>query len=135
MKKPGVLWIYAGGVLLLLIALYSVRVLRYYPETRLELGRTRLIRLDDKTCQRLRNLESSGHILLILLVIPLVALAIDRLLFWVQRQLFPHRYGGPGSPRSPSWTRRPGPPGSSSPTSSCRWPSARRARTPAWPPG
>jgi ABC-type nitrate/sulfonate/bicarbonate transport system permease component len=46
--------------------------------------------------QRLRNLESSGHILLILLVIPLVALAIDRLLFWVQRQLFPHRYGGPG---------------------------------------
>lgn len=36
------------------------------------------------------------HILLILLIIPLVALAIDRLLFWVQRELFPHRYGGTG---------------------------------------
>jgi hypothetical protein len=21
---------------------------------------------------------------------------MDRLLFWIQRQLFPHRYGGPG---------------------------------------
>ena len=36
------------------------------------------------------------HILLVLMVIPLVALAIDRLLFWVERQLFPHRFGGPG---------------------------------------
>ena len=36
------------------------------------------------------------HILLILMLIPLVALAIDRLLFWVQRELFPHRYGGVG---------------------------------------
>jgi NitT/TauT family transport system permease protein len=36
------------------------------------------------------------HIFLVLLIIPLVALAMDRLLFWIQRQLFPHRYGGPG---------------------------------------
>ena len=36
------------------------------------------------------------HILLVLMIIPLVALAIDRLLFWVQRELFPHRYGGAG---------------------------------------
>jgi NitT/TauT family transport system permease protein len=36
------------------------------------------------------------HILLILLIIPLVALGIDRLLFWIQRELFPYRYGGTG---------------------------------------
>ncbi|MHB1035065.1 MAG: ABC transporter permease [Pirellulales bacterium] len=36
------------------------------------------------------------HILLVLMIIPLVALAIDRLLFWVQRELFPHQYGGMG---------------------------------------
>ena len=36
------------------------------------------------------------HILLVLMIIPLVAVAIDRLLYWVQRQLFPYRYGGPG---------------------------------------
>lgn len=36
------------------------------------------------------------HILLVLMLIPIVALGIDRLLFWVQRQLFPHRYGGGG---------------------------------------
>lgn len=36
------------------------------------------------------------HILLVLLIIPVVALAVDRLLFWVQRELFPHRYGGAG---------------------------------------
>lgn len=36
------------------------------------------------------------HILLVLLIIPLVALAIDRLLFWVQRELFPYRYKGTG---------------------------------------
>jgi len=36
------------------------------------------------------------HIILVLLIIPVVALAIDRLLFWVQRELFPHRYGGAG---------------------------------------
>jgi hypothetical protein len=36
------------------------------------------------------------HILLVLLIIPIVALAIDRLLFWIQRELFPYRYGGAG---------------------------------------
>jgi NitT/TauT family transport system permease protein len=36
------------------------------------------------------------HIYLILLLIPLVALAVDLVLFWIQRQLFPHIYGGPG---------------------------------------
>jgi ABC-type nitrate/sulfonate/bicarbonate transport system permease component len=36
------------------------------------------------------------HILLVLMIIPLVAMAIDRLLFWIQRELFPHRYGGYG---------------------------------------
>jgi len=36
------------------------------------------------------------HIILVLMIIPLVALAIDRLLFWLQRELFPHRYGGAG---------------------------------------
>ena len=37
-----------------------------------------------------------AYILLVLMVIPLVALAIDRLLYWVQRQLFPYQYGGGG---------------------------------------
>ena len=36
------------------------------------------------------------HILLILMLIPLVALAIDRFLFWMQRELFPFQYGGAG---------------------------------------
>jgi ABC-type nitrate/sulfonate/bicarbonate transport system permease component len=36
------------------------------------------------------------HIYLIILLIPLVALAVDLILFWIQRQLFPHIYGGPG---------------------------------------
>lgn len=36
------------------------------------------------------------YILLVLMIIPLVALAIDRLWFWVQRQLFPAQYGGSG---------------------------------------
>jgi ABC-type nitrate/sulfonate/bicarbonate transport system permease component len=36
------------------------------------------------------------YILLVLMLIPLVALAIDRLLFWVQRQLLPYQYGGDG---------------------------------------
>jgi len=35
-------------------------------------------------------------IYLIILVIPLVALAVDVALFWIQRQLFPHVFGGPG---------------------------------------
>ena len=30
------------------------------------------------------------------MVIPAVALAIDRLLFWIQKSLFPHQYGGTG---------------------------------------
>jgi hypothetical protein len=30
------------------------------------------------------------------MIIPLVALAIDRFLFWVQRELFPYQYGGSG---------------------------------------
>ena len=36
------------------------------------------------------------HIILVLLLIPLVAFAIDRILFWVQRELFPYQYGGSG---------------------------------------
>jgi ABC-type nitrate/sulfonate/bicarbonate transport system permease component len=35
-------------------------------------------------------------IILILLIIPVLALLIDRALFWVQRELFPYRYGGAG---------------------------------------
>jgi NitT/TauT family transport system permease protein len=38
----------------------------------------------------------TGHIILIILMIPIVALAIDRGLFFVQKQLFPYRYGGMG---------------------------------------
>lgn len=49
------------------------------------------------TSQRRNQRE---HVLLVLLIIPLVALAIDRILFFVQRQFFPHRYGGSG------WLRR-----------------------------
>lgn len=36
------------------------------------------------------------HVILVLLIIPLVALGIDRALLWVQRELFPHRFGGAG---------------------------------------
>jgi ABC-type nitrate/sulfonate/bicarbonate transport system permease component len=36
------------------------------------------------------------HVLLILLIIPVVALMIDSMLFWIQRELFPYRYGGLG---------------------------------------
>jgi len=36
------------------------------------------------------------HIYLVILIIPLVALAVDLVLFWIQKQLFPHVYGGPG---------------------------------------
>jgi NitT/TauT family transport system permease protein len=45
------------------------------------------------TSQR-RNIKEP--IYLILLIIPLVALAIDRVLYWIQRQLFPHHYGSDG---------------------------------------
>ena len=36
------------------------------------------------------------NVFLVLLLIPLVALAIDQVLYWLQRQLFPHVYGGRG---------------------------------------
>lgn len=36
------------------------------------------------------------HVLLILLIIPVVALLIDRALFFIQAELFPYRYGGMG---------------------------------------
>ncbi len=36
------------------------------------------------------------HVLLVLLIIPMVALVIDFLLLWIQRELFPYRYGGTG---------------------------------------
>jgi len=36
------------------------------------------------------------HIILVLLIIPIVALLVDRLLYWIQRQLFPHQYGSAG---------------------------------------
>ena len=36
------------------------------------------------------------HILLVLMIIPLVALAIDRILYRLQQQLFPYQYGGDG---------------------------------------
>jgi NitT/TauT family transport system permease protein len=36
------------------------------------------------------------HVILVLLIIPVVALAIDRVLYWIQRELFPHRFGGTG---------------------------------------
>ena len=37
-----------------------------------------------------------AHVWLILLIIPVVALLMDRVLYWIQRELFPHRYGGFG---------------------------------------
>jgi len=36
------------------------------------------------------------HVILVLLIIPIVALVIDRLLFTIQAELFPYRYGGMG---------------------------------------
>jgi len=39
---------------------------------------------------------SREHVILVLLIIPVVALGIDRVLFWIQRELFPHRFGGMG---------------------------------------
>jgi ABC-type nitrate/sulfonate/bicarbonate transport system permease component len=44
-------------------------------------------------CQRRGEREP---ILIVLVVIPLVAYAIDRALWWLQCDLFPHRYGGRG---------------------------------------
>jgi NitT/TauT family transport system permease protein len=43
--------------------------------------------------------QRRGHretIVLVLIVIPAVALAIDRLLYMIQKSLFPHQYGGQG---------------------------------------
>ena len=37
-----------------------------------------------------------GWIILVLLIIPVLALAIDRVLFWIQSELFPYQYGGSG---------------------------------------
>lgn len=45
------------------------------------------------TSQRRGNRE---HILLVLMIIPLVALTLDRIMYLIQRGLFPHRYGGRG---------------------------------------
>ncbi|HMP79821.1 MAG TPA: ABC transporter permease subunit, partial [Pirellulaceae bacterium] len=36
------------------------------------------------------------YIYLIIMIIPIVALAVDRTFYWIQRQLFPYRYGGTG---------------------------------------
>lgn len=36
------------------------------------------------------------HILLVLMIIPLIALALDRILYMIQCSLFPYRYGGRG---------------------------------------
>jgi hypothetical protein len=36
------------------------------------------------------------HVVLVLLIIPAVALLIDYVLLWIQRELFPYRYGGSG---------------------------------------
>jgi ABC-type nitrate/sulfonate/bicarbonate transport system permease component len=46
-----------------------------------------------ETSQRIGPRE---HIYLVLLIIPLVALLLDRALYWIQKELFPHRYGGAG---------------------------------------
>jgi NitT/TauT family transport system permease protein len=48
------------------------------------------------TALRVKNVEAYGRVILILLIIPLVALGIDRFLFWIQKELFPHYYGGAG---------------------------------------
>jgi NitT/TauT family transport system permease protein len=36
------------------------------------------------------------HVVLVLLIIPVVALLIDYMLLWIQKELFPYRYGGSG---------------------------------------
>ena len=45
---------------------------------------------------RSQRIGPREHIILVLLIIPIVALAIDRALYWTQRQLFPHQFGGAG---------------------------------------
>jgi NitT/TauT family transport system permease protein len=46
--------------------------------------------------QTFQRVGPRENIYLIILVIPLVALVIDQILYWIQRQLFPHVYGGDG---------------------------------------
>jgi hypothetical protein len=36
------------------------------------------------------------HIILVLMIIPLLALGIDRTLYWIQCEFFPYRYGSAG---------------------------------------
>jgi ABC-type nitrate/sulfonate/bicarbonate transport system permease component len=43
-----------------------------------------------------QRLGPREDIILILLIIPILAVLIDRALFWVQKELFPYRYGGAG---------------------------------------
>jgi NitT/TauT family transport system permease protein len=43
-----------------------------------------------------QRLEQVEKILLLLIVIPIIALVLDRAIYWVQCQLFPYRYGGSG---------------------------------------
>jgi NitT/TauT family transport system permease protein len=50
--------------------------------------------------QRAQRLGKTEWIILVLLIIPIVALVIDRVLYWMQRELFPHQYGGAGVLRS-----------------------------------
>jgi NitT/TauT family transport system permease protein len=50
--------------------------------------------------QTSQRIGPRAHIILIILIIPVVALVIDRLLFWCQQQLFPYRFGGAGRLRS-----------------------------------
>lgn len=49
---------------------------------------------------RAQRLGKPEYIWIVLLVIPFVALVIDRVLFWIQRELFPHQFGGRGLLRS-----------------------------------
>jgi NitT/TauT family transport system permease protein len=46
--------------------------------------------------QRAQRLGKPEYIILVLMIIPIIALAIDRILFWAQRELFPHQFGGSG---------------------------------------
>ena len=53
-------------------------------------------RSDQPLGDRLQSDLKNDLIAGLLVVIPLVAYAIDRLLWWLQCDLFPHRYGGRG---------------------------------------
>jgi NitT/TauT family transport system permease protein len=43
-----------------------------------------------------QRLGQREPVVLVLLIIPVVALVIDRLLYWIQSELFPYHYGGQG---------------------------------------